>query len=392
MKVLFINSVYGRGSTGRIVKDLGEALEKQGHSYMVAYGRGEKLADPHCYFIGSKASVYFHAAMSRLTDRAGFYSKAATKKLVRFIGEYAPDVIHLHNLHGYYLNIEILFDYLKTQYKGKVIWTLHDCWAFTGHCVHFTCAGCQKWKTGCGRCPESRRYPVSLLADASARNYVQKKNLLQGLKNLTIVTPSQWLDDQVAASYLNQYPCYVIHNGIDLNVFCPQNVEKDEKLLLNVADGLDSRKGFWDLVKLMDYLPKDYKLYIVGVNKRDLLKIPKSITPVLRTNSVLELAEYYSRAAWLINLTYEDTFPTVNIEALACGTPVITYASGGSPEIIDENCGYTIASGDVEAVAACILRNKRPDVNACEKRAVFFHGAEKFLQYLELYCKLCGGR
>lgn len=385
MKVLFINTVFGKGSTGRIVKDIGQQLEAEGHSYMVAYGRGGKSDDPHTYRIGNSVDQYIHAALTRLTDRSGFYSRWATKKLVDFIRQYKPDVIHLHNLHGYYLNIEILFDYLKREFNGKVVWTLHDCWAFTGHCVHFTYAKCNKWQTGCAQCPEKGRYPRSVLCDRSKQNYEKKQSALTGLKNMTIVTPSKWLAEQVSLSFLRDYSCSVINNGIDLELFSPQNVQRDEKLLLNITDGLDDRKGYPDLVRLMELLPKDYKLIMVGVQKRDFRKISSAITPVSRTNSVKELAQYYSRAAWFVNPTYEDNFPTVNIEALSCGTPVITYRSGGSPEIIDETCGYVTEPGDVDAIAKLIVSNAHPSAEACTKRAQQYNKHEKYKQYIHLY-------
>ena len=185
MKILFINTVCGKGSTGRIASQIGAAVEKAGGSYMVAYGRGVDGDPGHSYRIGGKLHTYAHALLSRLSDKTGFYSKRATHNLVKFIRQYAPDVIHLHNLHGYYLNVEILFDYLKTEYKGKVVWTLHDCWAFTGHCVHFTCAGCERWKTGCHHCPEKGEYPASLLADRSKKNFADKKRIFTGVPNLT---------------------------------------------------------------------------------------------------------------------------------------------------------------------------------------------------------------
>lgn len=385
MKVLFINSVYGRGSTGRIVQQLGEALEARGDSYMVAYGRGDKTDDPHCYDIGNRAGVYLHAGLSRITDRTGFYSRRATKRLLDFVRLYDPDVIHLHNLHGYYLNIELLFDYLRREFQGKVVWTLHDCWAFTGHCVHFAYVGCDKWKNGCAQCPEKGRYPRSVFWDRSKQNYIEKRAALTGLKNITIVTPSQWLAEQVRLSFLGDYPCVVIHNGIDQEQFCPQDVKRDEKLLLNIADGLDDRKGYRDLVRLMQLLPKDYKLVMVGVQKRDFRKISSAITPVSRTNSVKELAQYYSRAAWFVNPTYEDNFPTVNIEALSCGTPVITYRSGGSPEIIDKTCGIAVEPGNIEAVAEYIVSNTMIPPTVCTKRARQFNKHEQYRQYIQLY-------
>ena len=385
MKVLFINTVYGKGSTGRIIRDIGQAVEKAGGQYMVAYGRGANVDADHSYRIGGTISVYIHALLSRITDKAGFYSKNATKALVKFIRGYDPDVIHLHNLHGYYINIEILFDYLKKEYKGKVVWTLHDCWAFTGHCVHYAYAGCDKWKTGCHNCPEKGRYPKSVFVDHSKKNYAKKKRLFTGLQNLTIVTPSSWLAKQANASFLGEYPCVMMNNGIDLSIFFPQPVEKNEKMLLNIADGLDERKGYRDLIALMEKLPEDYRLVMVGLKKKDLAKLPESIIPVLRTETMQELAKYYSQAEWFVNTTYEDTFPTVNIEALGCGTPIITYASGGSPEIIDETCGRVVAVGDVDAIAQIILENQPFAVEACVQRAQNFDKQNNYRKYINLY-------
>ena len=219
MKVLFINTVYGRGSTGRIVADLGKMLEENGHEFKVAYGRGNHKEDLHCYRIGNDLDMYIHAGLSRITDRTGFYSKSATRKLVEFIRVYDPDIIHLHNLHGYYLNIEILFQFLANEYKGRVIWTLHDCWAFTGHCVHFTYAECDMWKTGCSNCHQKNEYPASFLYDRSTKNYRDKRSLFTTVKNLEIVTVSNWLKKTVEESFLKNAKVTCIYNGIDTDRF-----------------------------------------------------------------------------------------------------------------------------------------------------------------------------
>lgn len=376
MKVLLINSVYGRGSTGRIVKDLGEALEKQGHSYMVAYGRGEKLADPHCYFIGSKASVYFHAAMSRLTDRAGFYSKAATKKLVRFIGEYAPDVIHLHNLHGYYLNVEILFDFLKTQYKGKVIWTLHDCWAFTGHCVHFTCAGCHKWKTGCHHCPQKTTYPASILADNAKDNYSKKKQVFCGVPNMTIVTVSQWLKTVAEHSFLGDYPVRCVYNGIDTEVFQPvKNGIKQElgiqekKLILLVSDGWNAQKGFDRALAVADAAPSDWHFVMVGLTPGQIRSLPSNITGLDRIWNRQKLIEYYSAADVFFNPSVEETFGLVTAEAMACGTPAVVMNSTACPELIlDDDHGRILELSAPPDTAALAIREAMQKKTNAPKR------------------------
>lgn len=385
MKVLFINTVYRRGSIGRIMHDIGSVLEEQGHSYMVAYGRGQKTEDSHGWFIGGKYTAHIHALLSRFTDKGGFYSTKATKELVRFIRQYQPDIIHLHNLHGYYINIEVLFRFLKEEFTGKVIWTLHDCWAFTGHCAYYAYVKCDKWKTHCCKCSQKGKYPKSVFLDNSRDNYARKKQAFTGVANMTIVTPSEWLAQQVKESFLGEYPCRVINNGIDLAAFSLQDVEKDKKMLLNVADGLDDRKGHTDLFRLIELLPEDYKLVIVGLKKQDLKHIPKKVIPVLHTETLNELARYYSQAGWFVNTTYEDTFPTVNMEALACGTPVITYRSGGSPEIPDETCGVTVEPGDISAIAEVITKQTPPASEACIARAGEYDKWKKFREYVELY-------
>lgn len=385
MRVLFINTVFGKGSTGRIVQDIGEVLEKNGHEYIALYGRPPISDDPHAVFIGGSLDAKIHAGLSRITDKSGFYSVNATKKAIAFIREYQPDVIHMHNLHGYYINLEFLFSFLRTEYHGKVIWTLHDCWAFTGHCVHYTYAKCGKWKTQCSHCPEKKRYPASLLLDNSKKNYIRKNKILTGIPNMTIVTPSQWLADQVGESFLKGYPCRVINNGIDLRVFVPQEVQVKRPYVLNIMDGLDERKGFSDLVEISKQIADLYDFVIIGLNKDEVNQVPENIRAICRTSSQKELARYYSGASFLVNTTYEDTFPTVNIEALACGTTIITYRSGGSPEIIDESSGYTVEPGDLKAVISLIRQGSRKSTQACRARAACFDKWDKYGEYIALY-------
>lgn len=385
MKVLFINTVYGKGSTGRIIADIGSVLENMGHQFKVLYGRGSKVDDEHVYYIGTEKVAKVHAALTRLTDRCGFFSTSVTKKAISFIKEYNPDIIHLHNLHGYYINIKVLFDYLKNEFQGEVIWTLHDCWAFTGHCTHFTYAKCDRWRTQCFCCPEKRRYPASVFIDASKSNYSNKRFLFTGVPNLTIVTPSAWLKNQVKDSFLNNYNCVVINNGIDLDVFRPMDEyrKKEKKVILNVVDGLDERKGYKDLIELGKILPKDYQIVIVGLNKKKLIKI-KNVTTLCRTNNTEELVNYYNQAKIVVNPTYEDTFPTVNIEALACGIPVVTYNSGGSPEMIDDKCGVVVEVGDIKNIANVIVQEEFL-VEDCRSKAKNYDKWEKYKEYVELY-------
>lgn len=387
MKVLFINTVFGTGSTGNIIKDIGEVLEKEGHEYRALYGRTPLSNEPHAVFIGNSFDAKVHAGLSRITDKCGFYSTAATRKAIQFIRNYAPDVIHLNNLHGYYINVELLFLFLKNEYRGKVIWTLHDCWAFTGHCVHFTYARCNRWRKQCYGCPEKTRYPSSAVLDNSFRNYIKKKELFTGLLNLTIVTPSQWLAGLVRESFLGEYSCEVINNGIDLNVFKPQEKMHGRPFVLNVMDGLDERKGYSDLVEISKRISDKYELVIIGVNRKDLKKVPGSIKAVCRTGSQQELAKYYSSAAYFINTTYEDNFPTVNMEALACGTPVITYRTGGSPEMLDNTSGYVVEQGDYEEIISILRSGETKAPNCCRARAMDFDKWDKYQQYIALYLR-----
>lgn len=369
MKVLFINTVCGKGSTGRIVCQLAQAVEETGSSCIVAYGRGSAGDCRHSYQIGGRFHAYAHAFLSRLTDRSGFYSRRATKKLVKFIRHYAPDVIHLHNLHGYYLNIEILFDYLKTEFNGKVVWTLHDCWAFTGHCVYYTCAGCDKWKTGCSHCPEKKRYPSSLLADQSRKNYEDKKRIFTGVENMTIVTVSYWLKDQVQQSFLGDYPVTCVYNGIDYNRFRPltSDIRRDlgmeeNKMILSVSDGWDDRKGLSRLLAVAEAAPADWRFVVIGLNKNQIASLPDNCLGKERTWDQEELIRLYTAADVFYNPSMEETFGLVTAEALACGTPAAVMNSTACPEPL---CGsgavlQTDKAEDAIAAISTLLSQGKP--------------------------------
>ena len=354
MKVLFINTVFGRGSTGKIITQIGSAVEAAGGSYITAYGRGQKSDDPHALFIGNSWDQYFHAVLSRITDRTGFYSRHSTRKLVDFIRQYQPDVIHLHNLHGYYLNLSVLFDYLKTEFTGKVVWTLHDCWAFTGHCVHYTWAGCDKWKTGCSCCPEKKSYPASRLLDRSAENYADKKRLFTGVPNMTVVTVSRWLKEQAEQSFLGGYPVECVYNGIDYSRFHPLDSYvrqklglEDKKMILSVSDGWNERKGLFRLLELAEIAPADWHFVVVGLSKKQIAAMPGNITGMERTWNQQELVELYSAADVFYNPSVEETFGLVTAEALACGTPAVVMNKTACPEPLGDY-GLVLESGDAE--------------------------------------------
>lgn len=336
-----INVVCGIRSTGRICTDLAVTLEAQGHDVKIAYGRGTVPVQFQKYAvrIGTDIDIKLHGVKARLLDGAGFGSKKATEQFIDWVKEYNPDVIHLHNLHGYYVNIDILFNYLRTSGK-RIIWTLHDCWAFTGHAAYCEATNCERWITGCRNCPKKNDYPRSLI-DQSSRNWKRKKMLLRGVPGMIIITPSEWLARLVRESFLAEYPVKVIHNGVDTTVFRPVDSTSiraklrtgDKKVILGVAAVWDERKGLRDFIELKKLLDDDqYQIVLAGLNRKQIEELPDGIIGIQKTDSVNELVQLYSLADVFVNPTYEDNYPTTNLEAIACGTPVITYNTGGSGE------------------------------------------------------------
>ena len=390
MKILQINSTCGFGSTGRIAADILNTVTKNGGEGIICYGRGTASGGVPSYRIGSETLVKIHGILSRITDRQGFYSTKATKDLIRKIEEYNPDIIHLHNIHGYYLDIRVLFDYLKKCGK-PIVWTLHDCWPFTGHCAYFTASGCEIWRTGCKNCPSKKEYPQSLIFDNSEKNYSEKKELFTGLTNMTLVTPSVWLKELIEKSFLSKYPIKVINNGINIDVFKPTESDfrkkygiESKKIFLGVASVWEERKGLSDLIKLASLLKEDEKLVLVGLTGKQISELPNGIIGIERTESVKELAEIYSAADVFLNPTYEDNYPTTNLEAVSCGTPVVTYETGGSPESLVNGRGVSVAVGDIEAMykAAQTLIGVKTD-NPGD-----FDARKKYSEYEELYKSL----
>lgn len=391
--LLQINSTANWGSTGKIAEQIGELVMSHGWDSYIAYGRYANNSQSQLIRIGSKVSQAWHLLISRLFDRHGLASKCATKRLIKKIEQIKPDIIHLHNIHGYYINYEILFNYLQSI-DTPVVWTLHDCWAFTGHCAHFVEQECYKWRIGCDNCPLRDSYPKSF-SDRANKNYKLKSTLFRSRRNIAIVPVSNWLANFVRQSFLKDKQITVINNGIDTNVFYPQQTqEKEYYNILGVSSTWSNSKGLNDFYKLRTILGADkYHITLVGLTKQQIADLPDGIIGIERTNSIQELAHIYSDASVFVNPTYADTFPTTNLEALSCGTPIVTYKTGGCPETICSNSGIIVEQGDIKALKIAIEQvcsNGKAYYNrACRKRAEEYFDKNKcFLQYLELYNEL----
>ena len=394
MKVVQINSECGRGSTGKIAVAISRRLDKNGIDNVIFYSANHRSDDPHGILIGSKPMLRLHQLLSRIFGDAGFHSRFATKKLVKRIKAMNPELILLHNLHGYYLHLGVLFRFLQ-EFNKPVIWVLHDCWSFTGHCTHYRIAKCDRWQTGCHDCPNQKKYPYSWFFDRSRSLYERKKALIASVKDLTLVMPSDWLRSQVKKSYLKEKRMVTIHNGIDLSVFQPRLSNFREKyainqrvIILGVASVWSYAKGldvFIDLANTLD--PDRYAIVLIGTDDEVDRCLPSNIISIHRTADQKTLAQIYTAADVFVNPTREDTFPTVNLEALACGTPVISFDTGGCKETIVEGCGTLVKSNTVEELSDILLvADLKSDETAkkCTAAAREFDEHRCFQQYIDV--------
>ena len=359
MKYLFINSVAGFGSTGRIAAEKCRELMKEGHECVLAFGRDKANCDDiPTYQIGSPLDFKLHGLRTRLLDDHGFGSKTATRRFLQWAESYDPDVIWLHNVHGYYIHIGELFSWLKGCGK-KIIWTLHDCWSFTGHCAYFDFVGCDKWKTGCRNCPQKGSYPASMGLDGSRSNYERKKALFTGIPNLTLIVPSYWLESRVKQSFLKEYSVEVVYNTINTEIFkpTPSNFRKKhglegKKIVLGVASVWDARKGLKDFLALSELLDDRYKIVLIGLSKEQIDALPEEILGLPRTNSMQELAESYSAADVYVNPSTEETFGMTAMEARCCGTEAVVYENTACEEIVNQFGGIAVPRGAEHLLAA----------------------------------------
>ena len=396
MRILLLNSVCGVTSTGRICADLAKAYEENGHEVKIAYGRDDKgMSDARARYgvrIGTDLDVKLHGLRTRLLDQHGFGSRRATAQFLKWVDSYAPDVIHMHNLHGYYINIKLLFQYIKEK-NIPVVWTLHDCWALTGHCTHFTACGCTKWKTGCDHCPQKHKYPVSNCLDGSKVNYRRKKTAFQGVANLILTTPSEWLKSLIEQSCLKEYEVQVVNNGIDTSIFKPtaSDLRKrygltGQKIALGVANGWGPHKGLHYLERMAGDLPEGWKVVVVGLSAERIRQLPRNVLGIQRTNSPQELAAWYTAADVFVNPTLEDTYSMTNLEAQACGTPVVTFNSGGAPEALLPGNGYAVERLQYDAllektILAAELKGGKLCLNVKDKQSLG-------LEFLKVYQRL----
>lgn len=391
--LLQINIFANSGSHGKIAESIGRLAIAKGWRSVIAYGRSATPSQNELIRIGSYRSIREHVLESRFFDNHGLASRCATRSFIEKVKALAPDIIHLHVIHGYYLNYKILFEFLNTTHI-PIVWTFHDPWAFTGHCGHYGSINCEKWKTQCDACPLMwKDYPKSII-DRSKKNYALKKRLFTGNKHLHIVAVSEWLRNDVEQSFFNGKDIRVIHNGVDLDVFYPINHSETEKhRVLGVASQWGPLKGLEDFYKIRELLSNDYEIILVGLNQKQVTQLPQGIIGIERTESVEKLVELYSSASVFVNPTYADTFPTTNIEALACGTPVITYNTGGSPEAVDCETGIVVEKGNIQGLVEAIRefsnRDRTQLWNTCRLRAEkLYNKNDRFQDYINLYEEL----
>ena len=396
MRVVQINVTVNTGSTGRIAEDVGQVLLDNGHESYIAYGRGDRPSKSQKIKIGSSASVYLHGVKSLLLDRHGFGSAQATRELIERLKIIRPDVIALHNLHGYYLHIGELFRYLRSS-DVPVLWTLFDCWAFTGHCSYYDDLACTKWQDHCKLCPKTGNYPKSLFVDNSYRNFDDKRDLFTSLNRMELLVHSNWLAGELRNSYLSGYQVHVTPSAVDTDVFRPMKSDlqqrcglEGKRIILGCANIWSSRKGLNDFIRLRTKLSDEYAIVLIGVNKKQQENLSGGILGIGRTESVEELAAWYSLADVFVNPTWQDNFPTTNIEALACGTPVITYQTGGSPEAVDEYTGRSVERGDLTSLVKAIKElgsiDREKLRSQCRNRALRrYNKRTRYLDYLEIF-------
>ena len=400
LQINVCNNVY---SSGKIAGAIGDLIVKRGWESYIAYPRDYKASLSKPIRIGCWADWCLHGLEQRLFDNTGLGlgSYFPTIELIKKIEEIKPDLIHLHVLVGYYINLKVLFGYLS-KLDIPIVWTLHSCWEITGHCTHFDYERCNRWKTGCYSCPLKKEYPQSYLLDRSEKNYLQKKELFNSLKNVHFVAVSKWLGQVVSESFLKGKPIEVIYNGVDLSTFAPSNNTdylKNQYSLNNkfVAIGVASswmpKKGIRDYFEIAERMPSDWAVIMIGLTEKQIKKLPTRVIGISKTTNANELRDFYNLADVVLNLSYEESFGLTTVEGFACGTPSIVYDRTASPELVSEETGFVVKAGDISEVIQCMSRIKNEGkasyAKKCRERAEsLFDKNKNFTSYMELYDRL----
>ena len=394
-KLVQINTVF-YASTGRIMADIQKYAESQGYDTISFVGRGPASKGIKGKVFGNPISFWSHVILTTVFDAQGYGSYFATKKMIRWLREEKPDIIHMHNLHGYYLHIPILCRYLKEEYKGKVFWTFHDCWPITGHCAHFVSVNCNQWKKECRKCPKKKEYPISFFFDGSKRNYRMKKKWFENIPNLTIITPSKWIKDIVLESFLKYKRIEVVYNGIDLRIFKyvrdielwnKYNIPRERKIILGVSSIWNRSKGLDDFLELAKDLSEDYHIVMVGLSKGQMGKLPKNVTGIEKTSDIEELVRIYSNADVFLNPSIEESFSLVTVEAMACGTPAIVLDTSAVKELVDEKSGLVLNQHQPQDYIKAIqlIMDKKLQTDDIRARAEKFDKDRQVARIIELY-------
>lgn len=350
MRVLIINET-ANGSTGKICRQIAKNYIDGGDECVLAIGRGEIPQNPECQikWIGNKFGLYSSVLMTRLFDTHGLNSKIATKKFLKWADSYNPDIVWLHNIHGYYINYEMLFDWIKKRPNMKVKWTLHDCWAFTGHCSYFTMAKCNKWQFGCKNCPQKKEYPKAVVIDNSYNNYNKKKKAFLGVRDMTVIAVSHWLENLIKKSFLKDYNIEVEYNKVNTDIFKPTESDfkekyniKGKKVVLSVANVWPARKGLADLTELSKLLDESYKIVLVGLSDAQIASLPENVIGLKKTDCIEDLVKIYSAADILVSASKEETFGMTILEAYHCGTPSVVYKDTACEEVAQMTGGIAV--------------------------------------------------
>ena len=399
MKIVQINTVVNN-STGRIMHDIQRMADSIGYSTLSIVGRRSIYDDAPCVKYGNGISFWIHVAITTIFDKQGYGSYFQTKKIVNRLRLEKPDIIHLHNIHGYYIHIPTLFNYLNNEFKGKIVWTLHDLWPITGHCPHYVAVGCDRWRTGCFKCPNKRLYPVSLFIDNSKNNYYKKRELFTKSNEVTLTVPSEWMKEQLGESFLKDYSCQVIHNGIDTQVFdfnrsdihidhvyARYNIPSEKRVILAVASLWDKRKGLADILDLSEVLSEEYTIVVVGLSDRQINILPQNVIGLKRTENINELVALYSGANIFINPSLEESFSLVTIEAQACGTPCIVLDTSAVKNLINDNNGIVLHEHNMVDYLRTITEIERRDYlrENVRKEALKYTNDAMLKGYMNLY-------